>query len=93
MDRPYRFARVDVSAEAGSDPVLQRLILIRRAVETGAADAETRARWDDLRAGVLDLVMALQARPIPVSRADAERRIRIWIGEFADKHWPSTALH
>lgn len=90
---PYSSARIDASGDAGSDPVFERLITIRQAVETGAADAETLAQWDDLRAGVLDLVEALRARPIPVSRADAERFIRIWIGEFADKHWPSTAFH
>ena len=92
MDHPYRFARLDTSS-GDADPVFQRLTAIRHAVESGVADAETLAQWDDLRAGVLDLVETLRARPIPVSHADAQRFIRIWIGEFADKHWPSTAFH
>lgn len=83
----------DGGATLAQDKLFQRLVVIQRSVASGTAGPGTVAAWNALREGVAGLVADLSAAPVTVSRADGERRIRAWIGRFADRHWPAATLH
>lgn len=79
-------------AVLNNDPLFQRLLPISQAVQAGRADDRTLQAWAEM----IDTVQrAMRAPPNPAGWAipyDRERRLRLWIQDFADQHWPQASL-
>lgn len=76
-----------------SDPLFQRLWVIRQEVESGRADAETVERWEELRETVTAIVDSLRATMMGVPPHEREKVAREWIQAFCDEHWPQPTRH
>lgn len=75
------------------DPLFQRLWAIRQAVEGGTADAETVARWMELRDTVAVLVASLKATMARAPQHERDKAARDWVQAFTDEHWPPVTQH
>lgn len=76
-----------------SDPLFQRLWVIRQEVESGRADPETVELWEELRESVTAIMNSLGATLRAAKPADRERAAREWIQAFTDEHWPQPTRH
>ena len=75
------------------DDLYRHLWMIRRAVESGTADAETVERWEELREAITTIVDSLRAAILAAKPSDRDRALRRWIGAFVSDHLPRETLH
>ena len=75
------------------DPLFVRLRAIRETVESGSADAETVARWNELRDTVAAIVASLRTTMRKAAPHERDKVAREWIEAFTETHWPRSTQH